>query len=183
MVLGTLGTCLSTAVKIGMFIANRTSGMTEAQFLKRMENVKKAVLDSPERERPYLERRAGFKTKLTRQGKSPQDWDLGPPPPHLQLVTYSSGHLNLRAILYVPPNLGEAKRPALVYYHGGFALDYEDMDDCQPFVDDDFVVMMPMLRAKNNGEDHYELFGGEIDAAAWVPFPVRFLWTKFIPST
>jgi len=133
---------------------------------KRMENVKKAALNSPEREKPYLERRAEFKTKLRRLDKSPQAWELGNLPAHLQLVTYPSGDLNLKAILYVPPNVGNTKQPALVYYHGGFALDDEDLEDCQPFVDDGFIVMMPALRGENGGEGNFELFAGELDDAA-----------------
>ena len=138
----------------------------EAQLLKRMEDAKKAALNSPEREMPYLERRASFKTKLTRQVKAPQDWELGELPPNLQLVTYPSGNLSLKAILYVPPNIGNTKRPALVYYHGGFALSHEELEDCEPFVNDDFVVMIPALRGENGGDGNYELFGGELDDAA-----------------
>ncbi|MCL2348950.1 MAG: alpha/beta hydrolase fold domain-containing protein [Planctomycetaceae bacterium] len=138
----------------------------ETLLLKRMQDVKKAVLSSPEREKPWLTRRTNFKTKLTRQVKSPQDWEDETLPKGLQLATYPSGNLHLKAILYVPPNLGNAKRPALVYYHGGFALSYEELEDCEPFVNDGFIIMLPMLRAENGGEGNFEFFGGELDDAA-----------------
>lgn len=135
--------------------------------VKQMEKVKNAALSSPEREKPFLDRRVNFKTNLQRRVKAPSDWDENETlPKYLQLVTYPSDGLNLNAILYVPPNLGDTKRPALVYYHGGFALSYFSLKICESFVNDGFVVMMPMLRGENGGEGNYELFVGELDDAA-----------------
>ncbi|MDR1385357.1 MAG: prolyl oligopeptidase family serine peptidase [Planctomycetaceae bacterium] len=80
------------------------------------------------------------------------------------------------AFLYVPqPELANGvryKRPALVYFHGGFGLSPEETKVCQKFVDDGFVVMLPQLRGEESSasfqldkEGHYELLMGEVDDA------------------
>ena len=138
----------------------------EAKFLQKMETIKKDALASPEREKPFLTRKASFKTNLQRQGKAPSDWEAEELPRGLELVTYESNGLKLKAALYVPPNLGNKKRPALVFFHGGFSLYYGSIDNCESFVNDDFIVLMPMLRGENGGNGNYEMFVGELDDAA-----------------
>ena len=138
----------------------------EANFLKKLETIKNDALASPEREKPFLTRKASYKTNLQRQGKAPFDWEAETLPRGLELVTYESNGLKLKAALYVPPNLGNKKRPALVFFHGGFSLYYGSIDICESFVNDDFIILMPMLRGENGGNGNYELFVGELDDAA-----------------
>ncbi|MDR1493612.1 MAG: prolyl oligopeptidase family serine peptidase [Planctomycetaceae bacterium] len=78
------------------------------------------------------------------------------------------------ATLFCTPQLENGvryKRPALVYFYGGFGLSPEDTKTCQKFVNDGFVVMLPQLRGEERSsfqidkEGHYELLMGEVDDA------------------
>ena len=138
----------------------------EMKVVEKVAAIKKDIMASPEREKPFLTRKVSFKTNLQRQGKAPLDWEAEELPRGLELVTYESNGLQLKAALYVPPNLGNKKRPALVFFHGGFSLYYGSIDICESFVDDDFIVLMPMLRGENGGNGNYEMFVGELDDAA-----------------
>ena len=115
---------------------------------------------------PYLERRANFKTKLTKTGKAPQEWGNEPLPPGVEKVKYPSDNLQLDACLYVPQGRREQKNPALVFFHGGFAHDNEDILACDIFMKAGFVVLAPALRAESGGPGNFELFLGEVDDAA-----------------
>lgn len=119
--------------------------------------------------KPYLERRAAFKTTLTQKGPAPQPYVDEPLPPNVREIRYPSGDLSLRGWVYAPPGADEqAPRPALVYFHGGFAfgLDEDLTQTCAPFIDAGFVVFCPTLRGENGNPGHFELFFGEIDDAA-----------------
>jgi hypothetical protein len=109
--------------------------------------------------------RTGFKTKLLKTGPSEQEYDpTEQPPENVTEVMYPSGPLNLKAWVHRPPGV-EEPRPALVFFHGGFAFGGGDLEACQPFMDAGFVVMAPMLRGENGNPGNYELFFGEIDDA------------------
>lgn len=114
----------------------------------------------------FDEWRAGFQTKLVRTGPSDQPFDpTETPPENVTEILYPSGDLKLKAWVYRPPD-GDEPRPALVYFHGGFAFGGEDLtESCRPFMDAGYVVMAPMLRGENGNPGHYELFFGEIDDA------------------
>ena len=114
----------------------------------------------------FSEWRSGFRTKLLRTGPSDQPYDPSETPPeNVTEILYPSGELKLKAWVYRPPGV-EEPRPALVYFHGGFAFGGEDlMESCLPFIDAGFVVMGPMLRGENGNPGHFELFLGEIDDA------------------
>jgi len=113
----------------------------------------------------FDEWRSEFHTKLTKTGPSEQEYDPDEQPPeNVTVVTYPSGSLNLKAWVYRPPGV-EEPRPALVFFHGGFAFGAGDLETCQPFMDAGFVVMAPMLRGENGNPGNYELFLGEIDDA------------------
>ena len=114
---------------------------------------------------PYLERRAAFRTRLTRRGPAPQDWEYEVPPPDVREVRYPSGNLMLKAWVYVPRARAARKPPALVFFHGGFAFARSDLEVCQPFMRAGFVVMTPMLRGENGNPGNFELFWGEVDDA------------------
>ena len=116
--------------------------------------------------KPYLERRADFRTKLTKTGKSPQEWENDPVPQGIEKVKYPSGGFQLDAGLYIPPGQKGRKNPALVFFHGGFANSNDEILCCTPFMRAGYVVMAPTLRAENGGPGNFELFLGEVDDAA-----------------
>lgn len=106
--------------------------------------------------------RAGFQTKLITRGPAPQEYEAEPLPPNVEEVLYPSGGMQLKAWVYRPPG-EQGPRPALVFFHGGFAFGAGDLMACQPFIDAGFVVMAPMLRGENGNPGEFELFLGEID--------------------
>lgn len=109
--------------------------------------------------------RAQSPTQLKEHGPSPQGYDVEEMPPNITAVIYPSGNLQLKACVYRPPGV-EEPRPALVYFHGGFAFGVGDLTEtCQPFMDAGFVVMGPMLRGENGNPGEFQMFYGEIDDA------------------
>ncbi|MDX1968531.1 MAG: CocE/NonD family hydrolase [Planctomycetaceae bacterium] len=109
--------------------------------------------------------RAGFQTKLIKVGPAPQEYDLETPPTNVQEILYPSAGRILKAWVYRPPGV-EDPRPALVFFHGGFAFGSGDLlETCVPFMDAGYVVMAPMLRGENGNPGNYELFLGEVDDA------------------
>ncbi len=109
--------------------------------------------------------RASKPTVLKTHGPSPQSYDQEELPPNVTEVIYPSGNLQLKACVYRPPGV-EEPRPALVFFHGGFAFGVGDLTEtCQPFMDAGYVVMAPMLRGENGNPGEFELFYGEIDDA------------------
>lgn len=76
----------------------------------------------------FAQWRAGFHSKLTRQGPAPQDYDEETPPENVEEILYPSGELNLKAWVYRPPEVVEP-RPALVFLHGGFAFGESDLTE------------------------------------------------------
>lgn len=108
--------------------------------------------------------RASKPTKLKQHGPAPQPFDVEMPPENVTEVQYPSGTLQLKAWVHRPPGV-EEPRPALVFFHGGFAFGAEDLLACQPFMDAGYVVMAPMLRGENGNPGEFSLFHGEIDDA------------------
>ena len=131
------------------------------------------------RERPYLERRAQFRTKLLSPSPAPLDadpeaerpwapsysnWKM--PPDGLREVSYRSGGLELKAWVYEPPGVGAALAPALVYLHPGVgAAGSSWIGDTKPFVEAGFVVMLPTFRGEMGNPGHFEFALGEVDDA------------------
>ncbi|HET6426064.1 MAG TPA: CocE/NonD family hydrolase [Planctomycetaceae bacterium] len=108
--------------------------------------------------------RASIPTKLERHGPSPQDFEPETPPENVTEILYPSGTLQLKAWVYRPPGV-EEPRPALVFFHGGFAFGAGDFEACQPFMDAGYVVMAPMLRGENGNPGEFTLFHGEVNDA------------------
>lgn len=109
---------------------------------------------------------AALRTKLRRVGPSPQmPHDYNEPPAGVQEITYPSGDLKLKAWIARPPSADpNAKLPAVVYCHTGFAFGLSDWTgDAQPFLDAGFVVMQPMSRGENENPGAFELFLSEVD--------------------
>lgn len=123
-------------------------------------------------ERSYLERRSEFETTLLYEETAPQPWEEEALPPRVEEVFYQSGELRLKAWVFHPEGDDSEQRPALIYYHGGFAFAAADMEGPLPFMEAGYVVMFPMLRGENGNPGNFELFWGEVDdanaAAQWL---------------
>lgn len=118
-----------------------------------------------DRELNLTQSRENTATNLTRSIPAPQESDAAmAPPPGAKLVAYPSGDLQLKAWVSQDPN-DQKKRPAIVFLHGGFALDETDWEVLQPFRDAGFVVMTPSLRGENGNPGYFEFFYGEVDDA------------------
>jgi acetyl esterase/lipase len=119
----------------------------------------------PKLDRPYLEVRRAHATALTEKHRAPEP--IGPvtPPAGASEVTYRSGDLELRAWLALPAKGPPDSVPAIVYLHGGFGLDKEDLKKCKPFLDAGYAVFLPMLRGENDNPGYFELLYGEVDDA------------------
>jgi dienelactone hydrolase len=118
----------------------------------------------PDETQPYAEARKGFHTNLLVRGPSWQPWQNEVPPTDAVEVPYKSGGLNLKAWVSAPV-AGGARRPAVLFLHGGFAFGADDWDMAKPFRDAGFVVMIPMLRGENGLPGNYTLFYDEVDDA------------------
>jgi fermentation-respiration switch protein FrsA (DUF1100 family) len=115
----------------------------------------------------YLDRLAAFKTRLIRNGSSPQPYKLQSPPPGVREVTYPSGPLTLKAWVAFPDGASaNAKVPAVVFFHGGFAFGAGDFEDARPFLQAGFAVMCPMLRGEDGNPGDFEMLLGEVDDAS-----------------
>jgi acetyl esterase/lipase len=125
---------------------------------------------------PLREARRNHVTQLLVRGPSPQ--------PHRPLGASSNGVERLEYVsagralagLFVPagfghspplavPPRGPTPAPALLYLHGGWALDDEHVRDCQPFVEAGFAVFAPSYRGENGNPGEHEMLWGELDDA------------------
>lgn len=61
-----------------------------------------------------------------------------------------------------PVRPGE-KKPAVLFLHGGFAFGEEDWNQTQPFRDEGYVVLIPLLRGENGQPGSYSMFFHEVD--------------------
>jgi acetyl esterase/lipase len=120
----------------------------------------------------FLDRRRSFKTKLTKTGPAPQEFERETPPAGVRQVSYQSGNLQLAAWFAVPPGKENSKSPVCVFFHGGHAFGAGDFEVCRPLLNAGFAVMTPMLRGENGNPGSFELFFGELDdavgAVRWV---------------
>jgi dipeptidyl aminopeptidase/acylaminoacyl peptidase len=118
----------------------------------------------------FAERRARHHTVLTKHGPSPQEYDPNSVPDDVAVIRYRSGDLELAAWYGHPP--GDALAPALVYFHGGFAMDASDFDVVRPFLEAGFAVLVPAFRGENGNPGEFEMYYGEVDdaraAVAWL---------------
>lgn len=124
-----------------------------------------AVNPAPTTSGTFQQRRQSFQTKLVKAGPSPQPFQNETPPAGVQVVTFPSGNLQLKAWVSVPSGGAGAKAPALVFFHGGFAFGADDLEACRAAMDAGMAVMTPILRGENGSPGNYELFFGEIDDA------------------
>jgi dienelactone hydrolase len=116
----------------------------------------------PEQTEDYVQARSHFQTKLLKQGAAPQPFDPVVLPPGVDEVEYTSGNLKLKAWV-THPEPRAARKPAVLFLHGGFAFGEDDWDMTRPFQDAGYVVMTPMLRGENGLPGSYSMFYNEVD--------------------
>jgi dipeptidyl aminopeptidase/acylaminoacyl peptidase len=117
----------------------------------------------PAQTEDYADARRSFHTQLTRKGPAPQPWQKEKPPPGVRVIDYPSGDLSLQAWVSPPPADASAKKPAVLFLHGGWAFDHTDWEQAQPFRDAGFVVMTPILRGENGQLGAFSMFYDEVD--------------------
>jgi dipeptidyl aminopeptidase/acylaminoacyl peptidase len=110
----------------------------------------------------YRDVRASFRTKLTRQGSSPQKESMPDPPDGVTAIKFPSGDLELDAWVSVPAKATK-KWPAVVFLHGGFGFSAEDWEMAKPYRDAGYVVLVPLLRGENGQAGNFTLFYDEVD--------------------
>jgi dipeptidyl aminopeptidase/acylaminoacyl peptidase len=116
----------------------------------------------PVQEEDYATARAEFETTLTIRGPAPQDWDqLETPNGAAELIYHSGGHA-LRAFVDPPPSDGQP-RPGVVFLHNGYAWGESDWEMSQPYRDQGYVVMSPVLRGENGQPGDFSLYYDEVD--------------------
>jgi dienelactone hydrolase len=116
----------------------------------------------PEETENYAQARKGFQTKLVRKGPAPQNGKAVVPPGGVREVAYRSGNLSLKA--WVSGSAADAaRRPAVLFLHGGFAFDRDDWEQARPFRDAGYVVMAPILRGENGLPGSYSMFYDEVE--------------------
>jgi tetratricopeptide (TPR) repeat protein len=106
--------------------------------------------------------RNNFETNLIKHVPAPQDYEIEIPPSGVKEIIYKSRELPLKAWLLDKPN-ADKKYPAVVFAHGGFAFGRSDWDDAQEIINQDYILMMPMLRGENGNPGDFEFFYGEVD--------------------
>jgi len=112
----------------------------------------------------FLARRAAVQTSLRVDAPSPAKVREHAPPAGAEAVRIPSDGRELLAWYAMPP-APAAKLPALVYFHGGFALAPSDFELVRPFVRAGFAVLTPSWRGENGNGGRLELLWGELDDA------------------
>ena len=112
----------------------------------------------------YSTARKHFQTHLVRHIPAPQDGQPLHAPAGVNQVEYSPG-LHLQA--WITPSSGSgqasgAKKPAVLFLHGGFAFGGDDWEMTQPYRDAGYLVMMPILRGENGQGGDYSMFYDEV---------------------
>lgn len=117
-------------------------------------------------EETLLEARKGHTTKILTQEGYEADGRVGKSS-EFQIVHYESAVGPLVGYL-TPAPTGDAKRPAVIYAHGGFGGigDWlEEKEIVTAFREAGFVVFCPSWRGENDNPGKFELFYGEVDDA------------------
>jgi len=111
----------------------------------------------------YAEARRHFRTRLLRQGASPQREVIAlRRPEYVDEVEYPSGPLRLKAWIG-GHRQADPKLPAVLFLHGGFEFGAADWDMALPYWETGFVVMVPMLRGENGQRGTFSFLYDEVD--------------------
>jgi len=112
-------------------------------------------------DKDYGQARTQFRTHLTRMGPAPDEGDpLSPPPEGAERFAYQSGPLKLSAWISTP-SPGAARRPAVLFLHGGNALGSGHWDLTRPYREAGYIAMVPALRAENGQPGAFSAFYDE----------------------
>jgi acetyl esterase/lipase len=107
--------------------------------------------------------RSKFQTRLVRTGPSPQAWSPVPVPAGVKEITYPGSDGNLTAWVNEEALTEGAKKPAVLWLHGGYAFAREDWDQTEAFRQAGYLVLAPMLRGENGQAGTFSLFANELD--------------------
>lgn len=120
----------------------------------------------------YQDLRRGFETKLLVEQPAPQKADRRRPGRGIEKVTYPSEGYDLLAFEYRGDATNDDPRPAILFLHGGFACDPNEIKAVQPFLDAGYVGLAPTYRGENNNPGSFSLFLNEstdaANAARWL---------------
>jgi dipeptidyl aminopeptidase/acylaminoacyl peptidase len=108
----------------------------------------------------YAQARSRFASRLLRKGPAPGPSQEITSPPDATIMQYRSGQLHLKSWLTTPK---EGKWPAVLFLHGGFALQADHWGMSRPFRDAGFVVMLPSLRGENGQPGEFTMFYDEVE--------------------
>lgn len=110
----------------------------------------------------YAQVRRDFRTKLLRQGASPQADPMPRAPSWVEVVEYPSGSLRFKAWMSGHQKPG-GKLPAVLFLHGGFGFGADDWDMASPYYQAGYIVMVPLLRGENGQRGFFTFFYDEVD--------------------
>ncbi len=111
----------------------------------------------------YAATRSHFRTKLLREGPSPQREVFAlRPPGYVDVVEYPSGALRLKAWLAGARDTTR-RLPAVLFLHGGFEFGAADWDMAVPYWEAGFVLMVPMLRGEDGQPGTFSFLYDEVD--------------------
>lgn len=160
--------CFSTACDLAKPQKRRDAdaGHGFNETAKQLREDSKAETEKTSGKTRYLEVREKFKTKLIRKGPAPQEADGDQPGRFVHEISYPSEGRNLKGWVYIPDDDQATRRPALIFCHGGFAADANDMLCVAPFVNGDYIIMGPAWRGESGNPGDFELMLGEVDDAA-----------------
>lgn len=118
----------------------------------------------------YTQRWKKFETELIKQEKSFQDYEeFELVKGDIQAIEYQSDSFRLKGLLNTKNIDSLIKKPVIIYFHGGFALSYSEMERTKSFTDAGYIVFAPSYRGENGNPGYFELFMGEVkDAKAAV---------------
>ncbi len=152
------------AILFGVFGFMLVAGIGVYQFIQELEDFAYEGFSEPlpVQEEDYQAARKRFKTRLTTRGPAPQEWEPLATPPGGTELSYQSGGHALRAFVDPPPADGKP-RPGVVFLHGGFAWGDGDWEMPQPYRDQGFVVMAPVLRGENGQPGAFSLYYDEVE--------------------
>lgn len=126
----------------------------------------------PESALSYQEFRKTFQTQLTQVGPAPQPFMDSPLEPGVTKVEFKSGNLSLVGYEWKGDATPSDKRPAILFLHGGFACDPNEILAIKPFLDAGFVGFAPTYRGENGNAGEFTLFCNEVidaaNAATWL---------------
>ena len=107
-----------------------------------------------------------FETDLEHVGPSPQEAGPLETPAGAERVGYRPPDMpkDLPPLAaFVSPDSGDgARRPAVLFLHGGFGFGGSDWEDAAPFREAGFVTMTPILRGENGQPGVYTFFNQEV---------------------